>query len=176
MVVSVPIKDIETINQIKSLYLAKGEKADLLLFLLVINTGSNIKKLLDLNIGDIKNRQCLVLDGKKSIALNDEIKSLVMEISGGRGDKEPLFTGIKGNRLDRVAVFYKFKDICRELALKDDINISSWRKTFGYHHYQKYKDLSFLQWYFNQTKVETTMRYIDVEENMNLRYRSGICL
>ena len=36
---SKPIKDIETINKIKEMYIKKNKKRDLLLFLLAINTG-----------------------------------------------------------------------------------------------------------------------------------------
>ena len=42
--------------------------------------------------------------------------------------------------------------------------------------YMKYKDLSYLQWLFNQSKVTETLKFIGVKENMNLRYREGVCL
>lgn len=176
MVASFPIKDVETIKQIKKLYAAKNDYSGLLLFDLSINTGANLKDLLELNVGDIKDKIYFSLDGKKSVLLNNQILELVKKVIARRSLDSPLFVGLKGHRLDRNIVFCRFKDICRELALSEHITIASWRKTFGYHHYRKYRDLSFLQWYFNQYGVDVTMQYIGVEENMNLRCREGICL
>lgn len=42
--------------------------------------------------------------------------------------------------------------------------------------YMKYKDLSYLQWLFNQTNIKFALKFIDVDENMNLRYREWGCL
>ena len=42
--------------------------------------------------------------------------------------------------------------------------------------YMKYKDLSYLQWLFNQSKVTETLKFINVNENMNLRYQEGVYL
>jgi len=176
VVISSPIKETGTIEQIKNLYAAKGEYDNLLLFLLGINTGANLKDLLELNAGDIKGKHFLTFEGKKSVPLSAEIRLLAESCTKNKHSSSPLFIGYKKSRLDRTAVFYKFKMICSELALGADINVSSWRKTFGYHHYKKYRDLSYLQWFFNQQSIDATMQYIGIEENMNLRYREGVCL
>jgi len=174
---SIPIKDIQTIENLKSLYSSKGDEKGLLLFMLAINTGAKLKELLDLNVGDVKGKQYLSIDGKKSVMLSEEIKALIQNVCAKRGNGEPLFSMYKSNaRLDRATVFHKFRGFCRELALDNRITVASWRKTFGYFYYEKYKDLSFLQWYFNQSGVEETMQFIGVDENMNLRLREGINL
>ena len=41
---------------------------------------------------------------------------------------------------------------------------------------KKYKDLSYLQWLFNQTNIKSALKYIDEDENMNLRFRQGVNL
>ncbi len=176
MTVSSPIKDIQTINIIKDLYKKKNMIRDLLLFELAINTGANLNDLLNLNVKDVINKHYLVIDGKKSFPLSETIKELISEVVSNRSLTEPLFKTIKNNRLDRTFVFYSFRDICNELGLEKDITVASWRKTFAYHHYEKYKDLSYLQWLFNQTTVDLTMKFIGIRENMNLRYRQGVCL
>jgi len=174
---SSPIKDIETIQQIKNLYSVKKDYKGLLLFLLAINTGAKLNELLDLNVGDIRGKEYLVIDNKKSVPLNDEIKKLIQKVCGNRSDNEPLFQRYKTNgRLDRATVFHKFREIRKELALDERITVASWRKTFGYFYYEKYKDLSFLQWYFSQNGVEETMQFIGIDENMNLRFKEGVCL
>ncbi len=176
MTISSPIRDIETINIIKGLYEKKGMTRDLLLFELAVNTGAGLNDLLNLNVKDVINKHYLCIDGKKSIPLRDEIKKLIERVSAGRDGTEPLFLTLKGNRLDRTSVFYAFKEICQELGLGDDITVASWRKTFAYHYYKKYKDLSYLQWLFNQSTVEVTLKFIGVDENMNLRFREGVAL
>ena len=88
----------------------------------------------------------------------------------------PLFQGKVGQCLDRTSAFYIFKVICTELGVQDKYSVLSWRKTFAYHYYMKYKDLSYIQWLFNQGTVERTLSFVDVEENMNLRFREGVGL
>lgn len=173
--VSSPIKDICTIEKIKELYKIKNLPRDLLLFEIGINTGMNLKNILQLRVKDVKNKNYLV-ENNKAYSLNEDLKELISQVIKDKKLSDYLFQTKSGNKLDRTSVFYSFKEVCRELALPKEITVSSWRKTFAYHHYQKYKDLSYLQWLFNQSKVTATLQFIDVTENMNLRYREGVVL
>ena len=173
--VSFPIKDICTIEKIKELYKIKNLPRDLLLFEIGINTGMNLKNILQLRVKDVKNKNYLV-ENNKAYSLNEDLKELISQVIKDKKLSDYLFQTKSGNKLDRTSVFYSFKEVCRELALPKEITVSSWRKTFAYHHYQKYKDLSYLQWLFNQSKVTATLQFIDVTENMNLRYREGVVL
>jgi len=40
------------------------------------------------------------------------------------------------------------------------------RKTFGYHFYQKYKDIALLQELFNHSAPSVTLRYIGINQDM----------
>lgn len=173
---SSPIKETETIETIKSLYREKKKVEHGLLFELAINSGAPLVDLLNLNVGDVKGKSYLVFEDKFSIKLSDEIKRGLEFLVKGRKNESPLFATKTGNRLDRCNVYKVFNGICKELVLGQGINVSSWRKTFGYHYYKRYNDLLYLQWRFGQLNVESTMRYIEVEENMNLRYRDGVAL
>ena len=175
MTVSSPIKDINTIEQIKDLYKKKNMYRDLLLFELGINTGLNLKSLLALKVKDLKNKHYLT-DGTKTFALNSRIKVLIDKFIVNKKSEDYVFQSKFGKQLDRTAVFSSFKNICMELALPESISVASWRKTFAYHHYKKYKDLSYLQWLFNQTTVTLTLQFIEESENMNLRFREGVVL
>ena len=161
---SLPIKEMDTVSKMKNLFLSKGQIRDYLLFILSINTGINLKDLLGLRVKDVKNKQYLKLGQNKSVPLNNEIQALIEKV------------GRFGRPLDRTSTFYIFKSICTELGVEDKYSVASWRKTFAYHYYQKYKDLSYLQWLFNQSTVEQTLKYIGIDENMNLRFREGVCL
>ena len=175
MVVSFPIKDKYTIEKIKDLFKKKNRQRDLLLFELGINTGLRLNDLLNLKVNDVANKHYLV-NKTKTFFLNDELRDLIDKVTYNQKSSEYLFQNRFKKQLDRTAVFHSFKEICTELALPQNISVASWRKTFAYHHYQKYKDLSYLQWLFNQATVNLTLRFIDVEENMNLRYREGVSL
>ena len=176
MAVNSPIKDIKIIEQIKELYKKKGAIRDLLLFTLAINTGINLLDLLKLNIGDVRGKFYLNFEEDKSIPISDEMKTLIDAVSEGRDDDDPLFVSIRGHRIERSYVFNSFKEICRELGILGKYSVVSLRKTFAYHYYRKYRDLSYLQWLFNQSSIKLTLQFIDEYENMNLRFREGVCL
>lgn len=175
---NLPIKDIQTIEQIKRLYKEKYTSRDLLLFVLSINTGLNLKDLLNLNVGDVKGKYyiCTKDNKNKSIPINEEIRDLIKEVISGQKLTEPLFKSNKSKRTDRIYVYRVFRELCEELGVSDKYSVSSWRKTFAYHYYQKYKDLSYLMWLFNQYKPEAAFKFMDIEENMNLRFREGVGL
>jgi len=146
------------------------------MFTLSINTGLGLIELLNLKVKDVKGKHYLSIGKQRSMPLNNEIMQLIEEFTENKKSSELLFQNSRGNKLGRTAVFYAFKDICTELGLSDKYSPLSWRKTFAYHYYQKYKDISYLMWLFNQHAVNIALKFIDVEENMNLRFREGVCL
>ena len=176
-----PIVDKNLIEQIKQKYLERNQKRDLLLFLLSINTGIKLIELLKLQVCDIKNKDILTIKEsytkiKKVFSLNSEIKKLAKEYTENRKAKEPLFRSKFGKAVDRIQVFRNFKKICVELGIEKEYSVSSWRKTFGYHYYQKYADLAMLEWLFNQSTVLETMKYIGVKEDLNSHFNKEFCL
>lgn len=176
VVVNLPIKNIEEIELIKDLYRKKQQLRDLLMFALAINTGLGLLELLNLKVKDVKGKHYLSCGKQKSIPLNSEIRELVESYTSNKKLSEFLFQNSKGKKLDRTWVFHNFKTHLEELGIKDKYSVASWRKTFAYHYYQKYKDISYLMWLFNQSKINLAFKFIDVEENMNLRFREGVCL
>lgn len=146
------------------------------MFTLAINTGIDLISLLNLRVKDIKNKKYLCIEKNKSIPLNEEILKLIAEVIKDKKNNEYLFSNANGNKRHRTTVFYSFKNIIAELGLRNKYSVASWRKTFAYHYYHKYKDLSYLQWLFNQTNINMALKFIDEDENMNLRYRDGISL
>ncbi len=176
MKASLPIKDVEMINKMKDLFLKKGQIRDYLLFIISINTGINLKELLALKVKDVKNKLSLSLSGNKIVPLSIEVQDAIKCAVAGCEEDEPLFKGRAGQKLDRNSAFYIFRVVCSELGVQDKYSVSSLRKTFAYHYYKKYGDLSYLQWLFNQTSAEQALNYIGEHENMNLRYREGVCL
>ena len=205
---SKPIKDKQTIKQIKEIYIKKNKKRDLLLFLLAINTGLKLNDLLNLNVKDVKEKEYLEIkqiniinddnnnkekeknnNNNKTtrkqkineIPINKTIQKLIKEITNKRKPKEPLFISNFGGRLDRTLVYKTFKEIINESTLikkeeKKYFSPSSWRKTFGYHYYQKYKDLSYLQYLFSQQTINETIRYIQISSPLPKYSARGVNL
>lgn len=160
----------------KDLFLSKGEIRGYLLFVLSINTGIYLKDLLELKVRDVKNKQYLTVGKNKVVTLTDEIQEVIKKAINSCKLDAPLFQGKVGQQLDRTSAFYIFKVICTELGVQDKYSVLSWRKTFAYHYYQKYKDISYLMWLFNQHSIEQALNFIGEEENMNLRFREGVGL
>lgn len=175
MTKTIPIKDKNLINQIKTYYRRSGNDRDLLLFELAINTGMKVVNLLNLDVKDVKNKKSLKLKTGAEYILPDKIQNLIDKVIENKKVSEPLFTSVFGKRLGRHSAYQNFKTVCEELGFSD-VSAESWRKTFGYHYYEKYKDLTFLQWYFGHQSAAQTMSYIDVQESISARFKSGINL
>lgn len=82
----------------------------------------------------------------------------------GKNLNEPLFTTKLKNRLERVAAYKIIKVACKDAGLEEQVGTHTLRKTFGYHHYQKFKDVVLLQKIFNHYSPEITLRYIGIEQ------------
>ena len=168
------IKEKEVLEAIKEFYRKNDNTRDLLLFTLAINTGLKLNELLELSISDVKNKDSLkiVQSGiTKRIPLTKEIQKLITKVISNKNEESPLFVSGFGRRIDRTTVYRNFKDVCKEMNLDSDISLASLRKTFGYHYYKTYGDLSMLQWLFNQNSVLDTMKYLGLETDLSSRFK-----
>lgn len=176
---NIPIKDKSVIIQIKEAYRANGNLRGLLLFLLSINTGIKLVDLLKLTVADVRDKDYISTKDSTNFYkyhLNKEIKKLISKFVENREDLEFLFKTRNGKPIDRIRVYREFKEICKSLYLGEGYSVTSWRKTFGYHYYQKYRDLTFLQRMFNQTSVEETLKFIDVDMDLSSEFQVSLGL
>lgn len=81
-----------------------------------------------------------------------------------------LSTNLKRYETMTTATERNFKRVCKDLMLKTDISLQSLRKTFGFHYYQKTKDLLFLQNFFNQPSIAQTIDFIDLDRNLDCNF------
>ena len=140
-----------------------------MIFLIGINCGLRISDILNLNVGDVKNKIYIDIIEKKTkkpkrFPINTKLKPLFEKFTKGRCDKEPLFLSIFNNRLERVGAYYIITDVCKKAGLEEKIGTHTMRKTFGYHHYKKFKDIAMLQKIFNHSTPQITLRYIGIEQ------------
>lgn len=182
MHINVAIEDKKIIEKIKDEYKRKGLIRDLILFILSINTGIKLIYLLNLKVADVKGKNYLKVKDNCNVSrifpLKGELKSLIEDFCEKRKKEEFLFASLRGKNkpVDRIEVFRKFKTVCEDLGLSNNYSVSSWRKTFGYHYYKEFKDLTLLQWIFGQTTPQETLKYIGVKENINDRLNKEFCL
>lgn len=173
MIKTLPIKSVEDIERIKQKYREKGLYIDLLLFLLVINTGLKMTTLFETKVSQVKGKKYIQVAKGITYLLTDEIIDLISIVTKEKEMTDFVFTRRNKEKASRYYYYVNFKDVAAELGLYN-ISVDSWRRTFGYHHYQKHKDLFFLQWYFNQNTAELAMEYIDVKEPLSARFQQGL--
>jgi len=83
-------------------------------------------------------------------------------------DDEYLFQSRNGENkpITRMQAYRIINDACKQVGIKDQIGTHTLRKTFGYHHYQQYKDVAILQDIFNHSAPSVTLRYIGINDDM----------
>ena len=164
-----PIRNKKDIQKVEKI-LSKQSNRDLLLFVMGTNCGLRISDILRLNVGDVRNKTHIQLTEKKTgkfkkFPINSKLKPLLDEFIQDRNNDELLFLSHWGNRLDRVTAYYTIKNACKQAGIQDKIGTHSMRKSFGYHHYQQFKDVVILQKIFNHSCPQITLRYIGIEQD-----------
>lgn len=159
-------KDVEKVEK----YFARTSKREQLLFVIGTNCGLRISDIVALDVGDVRNKDYVQITEKKTgkfkkFPINSKLKPLIAEFVKGKRDKEPLFKSHWGRRLNRITAYYLIRSGCKNAGLEEKIGTHSMRKTFGYHHYQQFKDVVLLQKIFNHSSPQITLRYIGIEQD-----------
>ena len=169
MTIVEPIKNKDDIKKVENV-LAKKNGRDLLLFVIGINCGLRISDILSLDVGDVKGQSHIRIIEKKTgkfkkFPVNAKLKPMFEEYTKGKNPDEPLFKTVFQNRMQRFAAYYIVRSACKEAGLQEKVGTHTMRKTFGYHHYRKFKDVAILQKIFNHSSPEITLRYIGIEQD-----------
>jgi integrase len=164
-----PIRDKKDIKKIEKILKNKSLR-DLLMFVMGTNSGLRISDILALNVGDVKNKTHINIIEKKTgkrkkFPINSKLKALLDPYIVNKVTSEPLFKSRFDNRLDRVQAYRIINDACTLAGLNYKVGTHTLRKTFGYHHYQQYKDVAMLQKIFNHSSPTITLRYIGIEQD-----------
>lgn len=173
-----PIRSIADLKKVEKI-LSKNER-NLLFFTVGINCGLRISDILALNVGDVRDKNYIQIIEKKTgkfkkFPINSKLKPMFEEYTKGKSADEPLFMTKFKNRLGRVTAYYTIRQACEEANLEERFGTHTMRKTFGYHHYKKYKDVAMLQKIFNHSSPEVTLTYIGIEqEQINKSYANFI--
>ena len=174
-----PIRDKKRIRRVEK-YLAKRNKRDLLLFVMGTNTGLRVSDILALDVEDVKNKDFIDIVEKKTgkhkrFPINDKIKGLIQNFTLNKKEEEPLFKTIYDNRMERTYAYRVVNRACKKIGMQEKIGTHTMRKTFGYHHYHKFRDVALLQKIFNHYSPSVTLRYIGIDqEEINNSYMNFI--
>ena len=78
--------------------------------------------------------------------------------------------------LDRSQAYRIINDAARAIGITDKIGTHTLRKTFGFHFYQRTKDVALLQYLFNHSSPSVTLRYIGINQDVADRALRGFSL
>lgn len=140
------------------------------MFTIGTNCGLRISDIVALNVGDVRGKSYINIVEKKTgkfkkFPINSKLKPMFEDFTKGKRSDEPLFTTIFGNRLNRFGAYYILQTAAKNINLPEKIGTHTMRKTFGYHHYHKFKDVAILQKIFNHSSPQITLRYIGIEQD-----------
>jgi integrase len=165
-----PIRDKEKIEQMK-IELMKSGYRDYILFIIGINTGLRISDILRLKVCDIKDKTHIIITEKKTgkvkrFLINPYLKQDLDKYIQNMKDEEYLFQSRKGSNtpITRIQAYRILNNAAAVVGL-EEIGTHTLRKTFGYFHYQKYKDVAILQDIFNHAAPSVTLRYIGINDD-----------
>lgn len=166
-----PIRDKAKIEEMKNILFNQSYR-NYILFILGINTGLRISDMLKLKVKDVHNQSHIVLKEQKTSKnkrflinsnLKQELETYIKEMEA----EEHLFQSRIGQNkpLTRFQAYRIFSEAGRKAGL-ESIGCHSTRKTFGYHHYKKNKDVALLQKIFNHSSPSITLDYIGITQDI----------
>jgi integrase len=165
-----PIRSQETINQIKA-YFMQDSYRNYMMFVFGINTGLRIQDILNFKVKDVSGEQIVMTEMKtgkrKIIQLNPPLQREIKKYTANMNPDDYLFPSRQGKNkpLKRDMAYKIMRKAADEFDLVD-IGTHTLRKTFGYHMYQKTKDITMVQRLLNHSDKSITMRYIGMDQDM----------
>ncbi len=172
-----PIKSRKDITKVEQ-YLKVHNKRDYVIWVLGMNSGLRVSDIVRLNVSDVVDKTHIKIIEKKTgkektFYINDKLKRVLKDFTKGRNLEEPLFLGKQGKRLDRSQVYRFIVKACRENGIRVHVSTHTLRRSFGYFHYQQFKDPIVLQKIFNHSSQRITLMYIGVEQDeIDLSYKN----
>lgn len=168
-----PIRRLDQIENMKKALLKYCSYRDYMMFTIGINIGLRIGDLLQLRVKDLLEGTHIVIVEQKTDKikrflinpqLRKEVKKYVRKMKLASDDY--LFPSRKGaGPITRVQA-YRVLNKAAEMADVPDVGTHTLRKTFGYLHYQKFKDLALLQQILNHSNQKDTMIYIGLTQDL----------
>ena len=175
-----PIRDLDTVHDmtvtLSKLDTARGRRM-FLLWIVGVNLGLRVSDLVDLKVKDMRGTEFSYIPKKQAhkkgvrkitIPIPAAVRKVVKARCEGMADEDWLFPSRKRTRggnpahITRQSARRDMAEIGRICGIRQEIGCHTMRKTFGYHYYQRTKDIALLQEWFYHSNPATTLIYIGV--------------
>lgn len=165
-----PLRTAQEIEDMRWALSRYASARDLFMFNLGINTGLRVSDLVPLKVKDVKGKVHLVMteqkNGKpKRFMLPKATREAIEDYIRGMQEEDYLFPSRKGNGSISTTQAYRSLQKAATALGRDDIGTHTMRKTFGYHHYKRNKDVATLQMLFNHSAPSITLKYIGITDD-----------
>lgn len=165
-----PIRDEKKIEEMKNL-LKKQNYRNYFLFVFGINTGLRISDMLKLKVADVKDKTHITIKEDKTekikrFKINSALQYEITKYISNMNDNEYLFYSNRTGKPIGRLMAWKLLNNAAEKAGINEIGTHTLRKTFGYHFYQRKKDVALLQNIFNHSSPSQTLRYIGINQDI----------
>lgn len=165
-----PIRSLEKIDEMKEWLLRNSSYRNYFIFYFGINTGLRISDILRLRVKDVRGKDVAKIKMEKTentvdVYFNTILQREIEKYTKQMADSDWLFPSREG---DKPITRQMADTILRKAALSCGIDKDHWgthsmRKSFGYHYYQRKKDVYYLMKLFGHTTQGQTLRYIGIE-------------
>ena len=158
-----PIKDEITLTKYEQELRAINEKY-YIMFEIGVGTGMQVQNLLQLTVGDVKEKDRLVVylgtkRVRRSFHFPPELKQSIEEYTRDKKNDAPLFCGHKDNPISREQAYRALKEAGTRVGMST-IGAQTMRKTFAWRYYKNTGDIYYLTNLFNHASPSVTFRYI----------------
>jgi integrase len=165
------IQNILLVEKLKE-KLADTSKEAYYLFITGFNTGLKLKELLSLTKEDLIKLKKDKADDIIEPDFWEEIEAYIKDFE----DKDPLFTGQNAATLNHEEIYRLIIDAASDLGI-EGFGDETLSRTYGYFHYQKFRDIERLQKMFGLVSPTATLHYIGYEDDRYLCFHCNIgCL
>ncbi|KAF6657264.1 site-specific integrase [Paenibacillus polymyxa] len=165
-----PIRSLEEIQQMKNSLIRYCSYRDYFLFVFGINVGLRMSDILPLRVQDIRDKTHIRIKEQKTgkfrtIYLNEYLRNEIDKYTASMEPENLLFPSRKGDGYITLTQAYRTLQKAAEISGIKHVGSRTLRKTFGYHHYKKYKNLAILQEFFSHSTPSITKKYIGVPQD-----------
>lgn len=177
-----PIRNLQKIRQMKEWLLINKTYRDYFLFFLGLNLGFRISDLLRLRVMDVKNKNEIRIITKKTereivIPLNADVQAEIKKYIENKSESDFLFQSREGENQSITSV--QADRVLKAAAVAcgvDNFGTHSMRKSYGYHYFQKNKDVFFLMRLFGHSSQHQTLDYIGITQDQIRESLDGFIL
>jgi len=164
-----PIRDKEILKEMRKYFKDQNER-NYVMFLLGIHTGLRISDILVLTVKEVQGDSIFIREKKtkktREVQMTTELKRALKSYIKEKPSDEYLIKSREGkNKPISRSMAYKILNQAAEEFGLERIGTHSLRKTYGYHHYQQFKDIATLQEALNHIEPGVTKRYIGIRQD-----------